>query len=136
LIENRQKSVVSKRNCLFFHICIHYRFEEIQNHPRYEEIPQHREKRFALLIGVRFIQLFFSYLQIAMEGFSYTFTKESQPTYQDVQSLFSEDSDDEEHLNVNFDNCFSDDASREESFKRDSKVTAGDACQIKERVRN
>ena len=63
-------------------------------------------------------------------------TKGFQNVDDPLQALFSKDGDYENHLNVNFDDGFSNEGCGEEGSERNSEMSACDACQIEERIGN
>ncbi len=111
--------------------------QKVSNHHCQKQVPKHSYNRFWLDINIFgmikcLLLLFKSLCQIIRE----TLTYRGNPLQYNLQSLFSANGNDKQHLNVNLYDGFSNESRDEKLFERNSKMTTCNSCQVKKWVGN
>lgn len=124
-------------NRLFLNQPTHNRKQEVSNHHSQEQVPNHSHDRLWLHVNIFWmVKGLFLLFKSFQECLGQVLVDRSYPAHQDVKCLFSAYRYHEQHLNVDFNYCFTDESWNEELFERDSEMTACYSCQIEQWVWN
>lgn len=119
---------------------VDYRHNKIQNH-RYNELFKNRAQNVTLFFDIRLIRLLVQlHLLVIQEGpewhlqFFSDEWNEFEPFQGHRDQSFVKRDDDEHFLDVHFDDRFANERCTEEGPKRDQKMAAGDAREVKQGI--
>lgn len=120
---------------------VHYRYHKVQDHGKYELLEDGSEQvaSFGYVLGGFPVELDFLAVEESFERFlelvSY-YGQYFQPGEGGCYKSFVEGDDNEQFLDVHLDDGFSDEGCSEEGPEWHQEVTAGDACEIEEWIRD
>lgn len=114
----------------------HNRKQKVPNHDCQKQVPQHSHNRFWLHIYIfRMVKGLFLFFEPFCQVLRKTLTKWGNPTQNDIKSLFPANRYHKQHLDVDFDNGFTNESGDEELSERNSKMTASNPCQVEQGIR-